>query len=82
MRHMRWRNSVLLRRLPFADPDRLMTVFSWNTRSGAQMRASALDFADWRRDARAFEAMAGYTGTGFTFSGRRFWCCQRPGETG
>jgi putative ABC transport system permease protein len=63
-------NAVLLRPLPFADPDRLMFVFSRNTqRNAGQMRVSALDFEDWRRDTRAFDAMAGHTGTGFTFSG-------------
>src|SRR5262245_41845744 len=63
-------NAVLLRPLPFADPDRLMFLFSQNSqRNAGQMRVSALDLADWRREARSFEAMAGHTGTGFTFSG-------------
>jgi putative ABC transport system permease protein len=34
-----------------------------------RIRASALDFADWRSQSRSFEAMAGHIGTGFTFSG-------------
>src|SRR5439155_14555522 len=34
-----------------------------------QIRASALDFADWRNQSSSFDAMAGHVGTGFTFSG-------------
>src|SRR5262249_2786688 len=63
-------NAVLLRPLPFADPDRLMFVFTQNSqRPDSRMRVSALDLKDWRRDAHPFEPMAGHTGTGFTFSG-------------
>jgi len=63
-------NAVLLRPLPFADPDRLVFVFSQNSRRNeGQMRVSALDFADWQREARSFDAVAAHVGTGFTFSG-------------
>src|SRR4029079_11305353 len=51
--------------------DRLMLVF--NVRSGAAdggtIRASALDFEDYRARGRTFDSMAGHIGTGFTFSG-------------
>jgi putative ABC transport system permease protein len=63
-------NAVLLRPLPFPDPDRLMLVSSFNRHANVgQIRASALDFADWRSQSRSFAGMAGYVGTGFTFSG-------------
>jgi putative ABC transport system permease protein len=63
-------NAVLLRPLPFPDPDRLMLVSSFNRHANVgQIRASALDFADWRNQAHSFDGMAGYVGTGFTFSG-------------
>ena len=63
-------NAVLLRPLPFADPNRLVFVFSQNTqRSAGQMRVSPLDFTDWQREARSFDALAAHVGTGFSFSG-------------
>src|SRR5262245_50694306 len=63
-------NAVLLQPLPYLDPDRLVLVFSMNNqRSIGQVRATALDFADWQRDARSFELMAAHAGTGFTFTG-------------
>ena len=63
-------NAVLLRPLPFPDPERLVAVYSFNRHANVgRIRASALDFGDWRRDARSFDAMAGYIGNGFTFSG-------------
>ena len=63
-------NAVLLRPLPFRDPDRLAMMFSVNAqRNVGQVRASALDFIDWRREARSFDAIAGHVGTGFTFTG-------------
>src|SRR2546427_3889768 len=62
-------NAVLLRPLPFRDPGGLMLVFSINSRKDVgQIRATALDFFDWRSRARSFEAMAGNIGTGYTFS--------------
>jgi predicted permease len=63
-------NAVLLRPLPFAHPDRVMLAFSANTRAGAtDLRATPLDFEDWRARARSFEALAAHIGTGFSVSG-------------
>src|SRR5919201_6586782 len=63
-------NAVLLRPLPYREPGRLMLLFSVNSRKDiGQIRATALDFLDWRRQAQSFESMAAHVGTGFTFSG-------------
>src|SRR4051812_35867695 len=65
-------NAVLLRPLLYPDPDRLMLVFNVNTNTpeGNTIRASAMDFDDYRARARSFDAMAGHIGTGFTFTGQ------------
>src|SRR5829696_4503150 len=64
-------NAVLLRPLPYPDQERVMLVFNVNTNAASAntIRASALDFEDFRSRARTFEALAGHIGTGFTFSG-------------
>ena len=50
--------GVLLRPLPYADPDRLMQVSS--EFRGGRTSVSARDFLDWRTDARSFSGMAAY----------------------
>ena len=64
-------NAVLLRPLPYPDQGRLMLVFNVNTNApdANTIRATALDFEDYKARSRTFEAMAAHIGTGFTFSG-------------
>jgi putative ABC transport system permease protein len=64
-------NAVLLRPLPYPAQDRLVLVFNVKDAdpNANTIRASALDFEDYRARARVFESMAGHIGTGFTFSG-------------
>jgi putative ABC transport system permease protein len=54
-------NSVLLRSLPYAEPDRLYAVWSRSAPRGAEpMHVSAADFYDWRTQSHAFESLAAY----------------------
>ena len=58
-------NGVLLRPLPYADPDRLAII--WNDLGeGAQSlpAVSALDFRDYRERSRTFEDFAAASGPG------------------
>jgi predicted permease len=54
-------NGVLLRPLPFHDPDRLYAVYSAN-RTGGMLQASvsAVDLDDWRAGRRSIDDLGGY----------------------
>jgi putative ABC transport system permease protein len=63
-------NAVLLRPLPFANPDRLMWI-SEVRKSGTPMSVAWPDYLDWREQSKSFEALAAiqrgivnFTGTG------------------
>ncbi|MCI0366636.1 MAG: ABC transporter permease, partial [Phycisphaerales bacterium] len=51
-------NSVLLRPLPFDNPDRLMTLWE-RTRQGT-WEVSYPNFVDWRERSRSFDSIAAY----------------------
>ena len=57
-------NAVLLRPLPFEEPDRLVRIFT-KMQDGAPFEVSPGKFHDWQRDARSFEGMAMYQCCGF-----------------
>ena len=52
-------SGVLIKPLPYPDADRIMWLAN-SSRNVSFEAASAPDFADWREQARSFEAMAGY----------------------
>jgi predicted permease len=52
-------NAVLLRPLPFGEPERLVRIFT-KTPGGRLFELSAGKFYDWQRDAQSFEGMAMY----------------------
>ncbi|HUJ28036.1 MAG TPA: ABC transporter permease [Myxococcales bacterium] len=56
-------DAVLLRPLPFADPDRVVTA--WQVSGGTRITLDGADFLDWRAQA-GFEQMAAVSGRGFT----------------
>jgi len=63
-------NTVLLRPLPFAEPDRLVNL--WTTRADRginKMVASYPDFVDWRDQSNSFEQVAAYSEQDFTLTG-------------
>ena len=56
-------SAVLLKPLAFADPERLVVVTNYWTRTGSVgSTVSAPDFHDWTRQSRSFKALAYYTG--------------------
>src|SRR5207249_1757112 len=58
-------NAVLLRPLPYAEPDRLVTLWERNPRRNVeQERVSPPNFADWQQQSRAFEQIAYWSGLG------------------
>src|SRR5262249_12802846 len=54
-------NAVLLRPLPYADPERLVALWESNTRrSDSPNSVSYPNFFDWRAQSQSFERMASY----------------------
>jgi len=61
---------VLLRPLPFRDPDKLVTVGESRLKTGCcSYQASYPDFLDWKRTAKSFQALAGYASDAFIIAG-------------
>ena len=73
-------NTVLLRPLPFDEPDRLVRLFHVPPQATfpgmKRFSVSPANFYDWQRDARLFERMALYRFRSFTLDRRR----QRRGD--
>ena len=62
-------NAVLLRPLPYPEPDRLMMLWTSNPRQGFDKDVSTYpNFDDWRRQNTSFERMSAYTDVGFTLT--------------
>jgi putative ABC transport system permease protein len=63
-------NAVLLRPLPYADPDRLMVVWEDASSFGFPRNTPApANYLDWRKENRTFADMAAYTGGSFVLTG-------------
>ncbi len=61
---------VLLRPLPFRSPDQLVTLGEGRHLVGCcSYLASYPDFVDWRRAAKSFQSIAGYSSDAFTLTG-------------
>src|ERR1043166_6811814 len=56
-------DQIVIRPLPYADPDRLVTLWEDFSSFGvAKSRVSPATFLDWRRRSQAFEDVAAYAG--------------------
>jgi len=63
-------NGVLLRPLPYPQPDRLMMIWTHNPRQGFDKDVSTYpNFDDWRRSSQSFEHMSAYFGASVTLTG-------------
>ncbi|HEX7117854.1 MAG TPA: ABC transporter permease [Longimicrobiales bacterium] len=60
-------NAVLLRPLPYPEPDRVVRVF--DTFDGRPATLSPPNFYDYREQARSFEAIGAYYGTSYALTG-------------
>ena len=56
-------NAVLIRGLPIADPDRTLTVGSYNRARSNPLGVSYLDYRDWKENTKTFETFGAYNGT-------------------
>src|SRR6185369_10309069 len=63
-------NTVLLRPLPYKDPERLVMVWEEATKAGyPQDTPAAANFVDWRDQNSSFEGMAAITDDSFNLTG-------------
>jgi putative ABC transport system permease protein len=66
-------NTVLLRPLPFEEPDQIVRLFHVPPQSTfpgmTRFSVSAANFYDWKRDAKLFDSMALYRFRQFTLTG-------------
>ena len=61
-------DAVVLRPLPYPDPERLMTV-NPTERGYAVLNASWPTFRDWQLQSRVFERLAGYSNSSVNLTG-------------
>ena len=61
---------VLIRPLPFAEPDRLVKLWETATRLSAHGAFSAANYRDWKRMSRSFESMGAFTASSVNLVGQ------------
>jgi putative ABC transport system permease protein len=63
-------DHVLIRALPFPEPDELVKVWEDHASRGyPRLEPSPPDFLDWKRQAQSFERLEAYTGAASTMTG-------------
>jgi putative ABC transport system permease protein len=64
-------DAVLLRPLPWPEPDRLVMVWEKRAREGVMRNSvSPADYLDWRASAKSFDAVSGYSSSAVDLTGR------------
>jgi predicted permease len=58
--------AVVLRDLPYREPDRIAVMWTWNLQQNLPDGSSYLNFRDWKDQSRQFEQMAAYLRPEFT----------------
>lgn len=61
-------NAVVLRPLPYSEPERLVALWE-NVPSHGQWRSSPANFFDWKKQNTTFAGMAAYGGSSMTLTG-------------
>ena len=62
-------HAVLLRPLPYSEPDQLIELFEENVQAGVLMRSSALNYLSWTERSQQVQALGAFRSDGFTLSG-------------
>ena len=62
-------NAVLLRPLPYSEPERLVAVWETNKKNSGTNAVSYPNFFDWRSQSKSFERMASYYTNTATLTG-------------
>src|SRR5579871_1829457 len=64
-------NAVLLRPLPFAEPERLVAVNEKNDKLNLQdFGSSVLNYLSWKEQAQSFESLGAVGGGNYNLTGR------------
>src|SRR5438093_1331812 len=62
-------NAVLLRPLPYPDPERLISISEWSQQVPG-MSISMANFNDWRDQNKVFDALVAFRSQSYVFSGQ------------
>src|SRR5262245_43674695 len=63
-------DGVLLHPIPFPESERLAAIYQTSLQEGDRTAVAFPNLLDWQRDARTFEAIAGWRGDLFALTGR------------
>jgi predicted permease len=61
-------DSVMLRPLPYAAPERLVALWEVNAERQSRMNVAPANLVDYRRENRSFDDLAAYASTSMTFT--------------